>query len=137
MRRPRPSVPSRPPPPLVPLRGIDQIFTAVGEEVFLARRIQHHLPGVDVEAVLALLREGDVEGDRVVGDAVRHELREALLLDAVLVQRGHEVRQLSGHPELDLELAAGEHQRVLERGSHESGRVVRGWESGLDFRDLL
>lgn len=102
---------------LVALRRVDQILAAVREQMLLARRVvdARHLPGVDVEAVLALLREADVEGHDVVLHVVGHELREPLLLHPVLVKRRHEVRELARHPELDFELPSGEYQSVLER----------------------
>ena len=61
----------------------------------MMKSVPAELPGVDVHAVLSLLGEADGEGDDVVvlRDAVRHVLRELLLLHPVLVQRRHEVRQ--------------------------------------------
>lgn len=73
------------------------------------------LPSVDVQSVLALLREADRKGDHVViGDGMRHVLGQTFLLDAVLVQSRHKVRQRSRHTELNLELAPGKHQRLLK-----------------------
>ena len=60
------------------------------------------LARVDVHAVLAVLRKGDAERHEVVVDAMRDVLAQLLLLDAVLVQRGHEVCQRSVHPKSDL-----------------------------------
>ena len=60
-----------------------------------------HLPRVDVHPVLTVFWEGDVERDEVVADAMRDVLAQLLLLDAVLVQRRHEVRQRSGHSKCD------------------------------------
>ena len=61
----------------------------------MMKSVPAELPGVDVHAVLSLLGEADGERDDVVvlRDAVRHVLRELLLLHPVLVQRRHEVRQ--------------------------------------------
>ena len=101
---------------LVPFGGVDEVFAAVGEEVLLlrGRRVgRRHLPRVDVQAVLALLGERQAEGDDVVRHAVAHVLVQPLLLGAVLVQRGHEVRERPRHAELDLQVARGEDQGVL------------------------
>lgn len=77
------------------------------------RRRRRYFPGVHVQAVLALLREPDQERDEVVHDGVRYVLGQALLLHAVFVQRGHEVRQRLRHSKLDFQFAARKHQRVL------------------------
>ena len=53
------------------------------------------------DAHLAVVRKGDAECDEVVVDPVRDVLAQLLFLDAVLVQRRHEVRQGPGHPESD------------------------------------
>ena len=107
---------------------IDQIFTTVSEQVFLAllaagRRAD--LARVHVHAVLALFGEGDVEGDQIVADVVRRVLGQLLLFGAVLVQRGHEVGQRARHAELDLEFAAGEDERVLVRDRHQTEEARR------------
>lgn len=105
---------------LVPLAGVDEILAAVREQVLLACDVVRdagragRFPGVNVQAVLALLGKADRESHHVVvGDRVRDVFGEAFLLDAVLVQRRHEVGQRSRHPELDLQLAASEHQGLL------------------------
>lgn len=48
------------------------------------------------------------ERDNVVQRAVRHILRQLLLLDAVLVQRRHKVGEGAGHAELQIQTATGE-----------------------------
>lgn len=48
------------------------------------------------------------ERDNVVQRAVRHILRQLLLLNAVLVQRRHEVGERAGHAELQIQTATGE-----------------------------
>ena len=72
-----------------------------------------HLPGVDVHAVLALLGEADGQGHNVAHRLLAHKLGQLLLLQPVLVQRGHEVGEGAGHLELDLEALAGKDERVL------------------------
>lgn len=109
--------------PLVSLGGVDEVLAAVREEVLLrgSRSVgAGHLARVDVQAVLALLGEAQRERHDVVGDPVAHVLAEALFLGAVLVQRGHEVGERPRHVELQLEVAAGEHQRVLVRDGLEA-----------------
>jgi hypothetical protein len=100
----------------VSFRRVYQVLAAVREQVLLAGRVQHrhHFPGVNVQAVLPFLRKTYTKGDYVVGDVVGDELGEALLLDSVFVQGGHEVGQLAGHSELQFEFTAGENQCVLK-----------------------
>ena len=88
-------------------RRIDEIFAAVSQKMLLAvgaavRVEAVDLPRVDVHAVLTILGKRDAERHEVVADAMRHVLAQLLLLDPVLVQRRHEVRQGSRHPECDL-----------------------------------
>lgn len=73
------------------------------KKVFLARGFvrRDHFPGVDVQAVLALLGEADGKGDDVVRDDVGYELGETFLFDSVLVEGRHEVRELTRHAELN------------------------------------
>lgn len=71
--------------------------------------------GIDIQTVLTLLGETYGEGDYVVvGDRMRYILGQALLLNTVLVQGRHEVRQRPRHAELNLQLAPGEHQSFLK-----------------------
>lgn len=102
---------------LIAFGRVDQILAAVGEQVFFAGRVVNagHFARVYVEAVLAFLGEADVERHHVVLHVVRDELGETLLLDAVFVQRRHEVGQLARHPELDLELSTRKHKGVLKQ----------------------
>lgn len=82
--------------------------------VAVGRLTAAQLSRVNVQAVLALLGETDEKRDDiVVGHRVRHELAKTFLLHAVLVQRCHEVGQWARHAELQLQLAASKHQRVL------------------------
>ena len=97
---------------------IDEIFAAVGEQLFLAVLCPvvgrcGHLPRVDVHAVLSLLGKGDGQRDNVAGHLLTHVLGQLLLLQPVLVQRGHEVRERAGHLELDLQALTREDKRIL------------------------
>lgn len=116
----------------ISFRTVDQIFATVREQMFFAVhaaavgvpllmmvilvgpvRRRRYLPGVHVQAVLALFREPDQERDEIVHDRVRYVLGQPFLFHAVFVQRCHEIRQGLRHPELDFQFAAREHQRVL------------------------
>lgn len=78
-----------------------------------------HLPRVHIHAVLPVLTEVQMERDQIPDDGLCRVLGQPLLLHPVLVQGRHEVRQRSGHPELDLELPRGEYQGVLVSDGHQ------------------
>lgn len=132
----------------IPLAGIDEVLAAVREQMLLAGNVVlnggrcRRFPRVDVQTVLTLLREADGEDDDVVvGDAMRHVLGQPFLLDAVLVQSRHEVRQRSRHAKLYLQLPSGEHQRFLEpmdraivkRSIVSTNAAIRPPERGISF----
>lgn len=54
------------------------------------------------------------ERDNVVQRAVSHILGQLLLLDAILVQRGHKICQRTGHAELQVQAASGKDKRILQ-----------------------
>lgn len=54
------------------------------------------------------------ERDNVVQCAVSHILGQLLLLDAVLVERGHKISEGARHAELEVQAASGEDKRILE-----------------------
>lgn len=79
-------------------------------DVVLSDRRSRGFSSIDVQTVLAFFGETYGESNHVVvGDGMRHIFGQALLLDAVLVQGRHEVRQRSRHAKLNLQFAPGEH----------------------------
>lgn len=105
----------------------EQVFfavdaVAVGEPVLvlvmvvvtvLVRLVRRYLARVYVQTVLTLFRESNQERDEIVHDRVRYVFGQPFLFHAVLVQRGHEIRQRLRHPELNFQLSAGKHQWIL------------------------
>jgi len=84
-------------------------------DVMLSGGCSCGLPGVNVQPVLTLFGEAYGESDHiVVGDGVRYVFGQALLLDAVLVQSRHEIRQWPRHAKLYLQFASSEHQSLLK-----------------------
>lgn len=88
------------------------------EQMLLTRSIMmrrsSRFSSVDVKTVLTLLGETYRECDYVVvGHQMAHVLGQSFLFNAIFMQRRHEVRQRSRHPELDLQFTSREHQRFL------------------------
>ena len=97
-------------------RRIDEIFTRVGEQLFLTGVRAGgggHLPRVDVHPVLALLGEGDGQRHNVPAHPLTHVLGQLFLLQPVLVEGGHKVCERPRHLELDLQRLRGKDERVL------------------------
>ena len=93
-----------------------------------------HLPRVDVHPVLALLRELNRQRHNVSAHFLTHVLGQLLLLQSVLVERGHEVCERPGHLELDLEGLPGEDEGVLVREGNEAEEAGRLGRSPLPGR---
>lgn len=66
-----------------------------------------------------------VKCDRVIDYILGNVLGQLLLLDAVLVQCRHKVRQRPGHPELDLQRSSGKDQWLLMRDRYEAEETRR------------
>lgn len=105
---------------LVPLARVNQILAAMGEQVFFTGDVMRHVcrigrfPCINIKPILALLWKADRESHHVVvGDWMRDVFGQPFFLDAIFVQRRHEVGQRSRHSKLDFQLAASEHQCLL------------------------
>jgi len=66
------------------------------------------------------------ERDNVVQCAVSHILGQLLLLNAILVQRGHKICQRTRHAKLQVQAASGEDKRILKVSKALESNQARG-----------
>lgn len=106
--------------------GVDEVLAAVGQQgsIRTGAIIPGTLSGVDVQAVLAVLREGDANEDLVPFHLMLNELLQSSVLGVVAVEGGDEFHQRLGHAEAELELAAGVDDRLLVRERDQAEHAI-------------